>query len=86
MKSVSVENPNTDIEERISTGQNEKLFLSVQDIVDMTGISTTAVYKLIRSNKIPAVPTKAPQNKKWKPYRVRKEDFDKAVLGDLDVE
>ena len=57
--------------------------MSVQDIVDMTGISTTAVYKLIRSNKIPAVPTKAPQNKKWKPYRVRKEDFDKAALRSM---
>ena len=77
MKSVSVENPNTDIEERISTGQNEKLFLSVQDIVDMTGISTTAVYKLIRSNKLPS--SKAPQNKK-EAYRVRKEDLTKLCL------
>lgn len=82
MKEVSATDTSTDLLKSFPTGQ-EKLFLSVQDIVEMTGISQTAVYKLIRSNKIPAVPTKAPQNKKWKPYRVRKEDFDKAVMGDL---
>ena len=69
--------------ERFSTGLNEKLFLSVQDIVEMTGISVTAVYQLIRKGQIPAVPVNAPADKKWKPLRVRKEDFDKAVVGEV---
>lgn len=75
--------PSSGINEGFSTGLNEKLFLSVQDIVEMTGISMTAVYSLIRSGRIPAVPVNAPQNKKWKPLRVRKEDFDKAVIGEV---
>ena len=76
--------PSSDINEGFSTGLNEKLFLSVQDIVKMTGISMTAVYTLIRKGQIPAVPVNAPINKKWKPLRVRQEDFDKAVVGEVD--
>ena len=83
MKDVRA-NSSSDINEGFPTGHLEKLFLSVQDIVDMTGISLSAVYTLIRSGKIPAVPVNAPINKKWKPLRVRKEDFDKAVVGEVD--
>jgi len=78
--------PSVDIEEGFSTGSDEKQFLSVQDIVTITGISTSAVYDLIRSGKVPAVPKLAPLNKKWKPYRVRQEDFEEAVLGDSNAE
>lgn len=78
--------PSVDIEEGFSTGSDEKKFLSVQDIVTITGISTTAVYELIRTGKIPAVPKLAPLNNKWKPYRVRQEDFEEAVLGDSNAE
>jgi len=77
MKEVRVPSSDNTI---VSQQGNEKLFLSVQDIVDMTGISMTAVYSLIRSGKIPAVPVKAPINKKWKPLRVRREDFETAVV------
>ena len=62
MKDVRVPSSDNKI---VSQQGNEKLFLSVQDIVDMTGISMTAVYSLMKG-KIPAVPVKAPINKKWK--------------------
>ena len=83
---TSANMPNLDIDEGFSTGQDDKQFLSVQDIVTITGISTSAVYDLIRSGKVPAVPKLAPLNKKWKPYRVRQEDFEEAVLGDSNAE
>lgn len=80
MKDVRV--PSSD-NEGFPTGQ-EKLFLSVQDIVKMTGMSMTAVYTLLKTGKLPAVPVKATYEDKWKPLRVRREDFEKAVLGNLD--
>ena len=37
--------------------------------------SRSTVQRLIRRGEIQAVPVNAPQDKKWKPLRVQKQDF-----------
>lgn len=61
-------------------GKNLEL-LSVEDIMDIMGTSRSTVQRLIRRGEIQAVPVNAPQDKKWKPLRVMKDDFLKALDG-----
>ena len=55
--------------------------LSVEDIMNIMGTSRSTVQRLIRRGEIQAVPVNAPQDKKWKPLRVMKDDFLKALDG-----
>jgi len=55
--------------------------LSVEDIMNIMQTSRSTVQRLIRRGEIQAVPVNAPQDKKWKPLRVLKDDFLKALDG-----
>ena len=55
--------------------------LSVEDIMNIMQTSRSTVQRLIRRGEIQAVPVNAPQDKKWKPLRVLKEDFLRALDG-----
>ena len=55
--------------------------LSVEDIMNIMQTSRSTVQRLIRRGEIQAVPVNAPQDKKWKPLRVLKDDFLKALYG-----
>ena len=55
--------------------------LSVEDIMNIMQTSRSTVQRLIRRGEIQAVPVNAPQDKKWKPLRVLKDDFLKALSG-----
>ena len=61
-------------------GNNLEL-LSVEDIMNIMQTSRSTVQRLIRRGEIQAVPVNAPQDKKWKPLRVLKDDFLKALDG-----
>jgi len=61
-------------------GKNLEL-LSVEDIMNIMQTSRSTVQRLIRRGEIQAVPVNAPQDKKWKPLRVLKDDFLKALDG-----
>ena len=61
-------------------GNNLEL-LSVEDIMNIMQTSRSTVQRLIRRGEIQAVPVNAPQDKKWKPLRVQKQDFLKALSG-----
>ena len=61
-------------------GNNLEL-LSVEDIMNIMQTSRSTVQRLIRRGEIQAVPVNAPQEKKWKPLRVQKQDFLKALSG-----
>ncbi len=61
-------------------GNNLEL-LSVEDIMNIMQTSRSTVQRLIRRGEIQAVPVNAPQDKKWKPLRVLKDDFLKALSG-----
>ena len=61
-------------------GNNLEL-LSVEDIMNIMQTSRSTVQRLIRRGEIQAVPVNAPQDKKWKPLRVMKDDFLKALDG-----
>jgi len=61
-------------------GKNLEL-LSVEDIMNIMRTSRSTVQRLIRRGEIQAVPVNAPQDKKWKPLRVMKDDFLKALDG-----
>ena len=63
-----------------SQGNNLEL-LSVEDIMNIMQTSRSTVQRLIRRGEIQAVPVNAPQDKKWKPLRVLKDDFLKALDG-----
>mgnify|MGYP001281951538 FL=1 len=63
-----------------SQGNNLEL-LSVEDIMNIMQTSRSTVQRLIRRGEIQAVPVNAPQDKKWKPLRVLKGDFLKALSG-----
>ena len=61
-------------------GNNLEL-LSVEDIMNIMQTSRSTVQRLIRRGEIQAVPVNAPQDKKWKPLRVLKDDFLNALYG-----
>ena len=61
-------------------GNNLEL-LSVEDIMNIMQTSRSTVQRLIRRGEIQAVPVNAPQDKKWKPLRVLKDDSLKALSG-----
>jgi len=65
----------------LPTGLESEETLSVDDIMGILKASRSTVQRLIRRGEIQAVPVNAPQDKKWKPLRVRKADFQKALLG-----
>ena len=60
--------------------------LSVEDIMNIMQTSRSTVQRLIRRGEIQAVPVNAPQDKKWKPLRVLKDDFLKALSGGGDID
>ena len=66
-------------------GNNLEL-LSVEDIMNIMQTSRSTVQRLIRRGEIQAVPVNAPQDKKWKPLRVLKDDFLKALSGGGDID
>ena len=59
-----------------------KPVLSVDDIMKYLDASRSTVQRLLRSGRIQAIPIKAPQDKKMKPLRVTKEEFEKFILGE----
>lgn len=59
----------------------DKVAYSVQEIVEMTGMSMTNVYEHIRQGRIKAIPVDAPYNQKLKPLRVPKWAFDELIYG-----
>ena len=61
-------------------GNNLEL-LSVEDIMYIMQTSRSTVQRLIRRGEIQAVPVNAPQDNKWKPLRVLKDEFLKALDG-----
>jgi len=63
-----------------NTGLDE--LMTVDDIMDYLDASRSTVHRLIKRGAIQAIPVNAPQDKKWSPLRVRKQDFVKAILGD----
>lgn len=66
--------------EENTQGNNLEL-LSVEDIMNIMQTSRSTVQRLIRRGEIQAVPVNAPQDKKWKPLRVLKDDFLNALYG-----
>ena len=64
-----------------NTQGKELELLSVEDIMNIMQTSRSTVQRLIRRGEIQAVPVNAPQDKKWKPLRVLKDDFLKALDG-----
>ena len=66
-------------------GNNLEL-LSVEDIMNIMQTSRSTVQRLIRRGEIQAVPVNAPQDKKWKPLRVLKSEFEKTILGGGDCD
>ena len=63
-----------------NTGLDE--LMTVDDIMDYLDASRSTVHRLIKRGAIQAIPVNAPQDQKWSPLRVRKQDFVKAILGD----
>tara|TARA_Y100000004_G_scaffold189745_1_gene245842 strand:- start:656 stop:862 length:207 start_codon:yes stop_codon:yes gene_type:complete len=62
-----------------NTGLEETL--SVDDIMGILKASRSTVTRLLRRGEIQAIPVNAPQDKKWKPLRVTKDEFQRAMLG-----
>lgn len=67
-----------------NTGSSSIELLSVEDIMDVMSVSRSTVQRLMRRGAIQAIPVNAPQNKKWKPLRVRKQDLETALLGEVE--
>ena len=62
-----------------NTGLDE--LMTVDDIMDYLDASRSTVHRLIKRGAIQAIPVNAPQDKKWKPLRVTKDEFQRAMLG-----
>lgn len=60
--------------------------LTVDDICKVLQTSRSTVQRLIRRGEIQALPVNAPQDKKWKPLRVLKSEFEKTILGGGDCD
>jgi len=59
----------------------DKVAYSMQEISEMTGMSLSAVYSLVRTGKLVSIPVDAPLNQKFKPLRVPKWAFDEMIYG-----
>jgi hypothetical protein len=60
-----------------------KRLLSVKEIMEITGWSKAFAYKLIDSNKLPAIPTNSEE--KLLPIRVEISELEKLIKGGADV-
>ena len=60
--------------------------LTVDEICGILKASRSTVQRLIRRGEEQALPVNAPQDKKWKPLRVLKSEFEKTILGGGDCD
>ena len=61
---------------------NKKHLYSVNEIIELTGLSRSTVQRLISSGRIQAIPVNAPRNEKIKPLRIPAKELSEFFFGD----